>query len=180
MEKGRKSKAQLNSPVKPKVERTEYAQSRPTRESKKTEIMNYDKLGGLAEGTEEHLGYMTDATMITDFTDDLIKNQCSVYFAGFGINHEVDNKMAEGASACFCKIDKMLPHQFAEIFKAGGKKNPDILSYEEVQNDHEKLKKWLVDSALKEIQQLEDKGAWTKCLKSEANRQQIIPCTLVF
>ena len=108
--------------------------------------------------------YITDTAMITNFTNDLIKSQRSVYFAGFGINHDIYNEMAEGASACFCKIDEMLPHQFAEVFKAGGKKNPDILSYEEVQNDHENLKKWLA-SALKEIRQLEDKGVWTKCLK---------------
>ena len=77
--------------------------------------------------------------------------------------------MAEGASACFSKIDEMIPHQFAEIFKAGGKKNPDILSYKEVQNDIKNIKEWLA-SALKEIWQLENKKVWTKCLKSEANR----------
>ena len=122
---------------------------------------------------------MTDEAMIVDFADVLIKNQCSVYFAGFGITQEVIIDMAEGASACFSKIDKMLPHQFVEIFKAGGKKNPDILSYKEVQNDIKNIKEWLA-SVLKKIQQLENKRVWTKCLKSEANGQQIIPCTWVF
>ena len=54
------------------------------------------------------------------------------------------------------KLDKMLPHHFAEIFKAGGKKNLDILSYKEVQNDIENIKEWLA-AALKEIRQLENK-----------------------
>ena len=102
-------------------------------------VMNYQKLGGLAEGTEEHFGQMNDAALIVDLSKELVKNQCSVYFAGFGINQEFTFNMAEGASACFSKIDKMLPHQFAEIFKAGGKKNPDILSYKEVQQDIENI-----------------------------------------
>ena len=87
--------------------------------------------------------------------------------------------MAEGASAFFSQIDEMLPHQFAEIFKAGGKKNPDIYSYEEVQNDIEHLNEWL-EAALKEIRQLESKNVWSECLKSEAKGRQIIPCTWVF
>ena len=99
---------------------------------------------------------MNDAALIVDFTDVFVKKQCSVYFAGFGVNQEVTIDLAEGASACFSKLDKMLPHHFAEIFKAGGKKNPDILSYEEVQNDIENIKEWLA-SALKEIRQLESK-----------------------
>ena len=46
--------------------------------------MNYDKLGGLAEGTEEHFEYMNDAALVVDFTDVFVKKQCSVYFTGFG------------------------------------------------------------------------------------------------
>ena len=71
--------------------------------------------------------------------------------------------MAEGASAFFSQIDEMLPYQFAEIFKAGGKKNPDIYSYEEVRKDLEHLEEWL-EAALKEIRQLENKKVWTECL----------------
>ena len=59
-------KQNQSSPVKPKVEQTEYARNQPRRESKPREVMNYDKLGGLVEGTEEHLGHMTDAAMIVD------------------------------------------------------------------------------------------------------------------
>ena len=129
--------------------------------------MNCDKLGGLAEGTEEHFKHMTEAATIDNFTNDLIANQCSVNFAGFQINHKANMKMAESASACFSKTHKMSPHQFAETFKAGGKKNPDTLSCKEVQNDHKNLKKWLT-AALKETRQLEDKHVLTECLKSEA------------
>merc|ERR1739836_153889 len=45
--------------------------------------------------------------------------------------------------------------------------------------DHENLKDWLA-SASKEIRQLEKKGVWRECRKSDAKGQQIIPCTWVF
>ena len=72
-----------------------------------------------------------------------------------------------------------MPHQFAQVFKAAKKKNPDILSYDEAMRDYKNLKNWLA-AALKEIKQLEVKGVWTKCHKSEAGNEQIIPCTWVF
>ena len=46
-------------------------------------------------------------------------------------------------------------------------------------SEYENLKDWLA-SALKEIRQLEKKGVWVECEKSEAKGQQIIPCTWVF
>ena len=45
--------------------------------------------------------------------------------------------------------------------------------------DYKNLKDWLA-VALKEIKQLEGKGVWTECLKSEAGNEQIIPPTWVF
>ena len=80
---------------------------------------------------------------------------------------------------CFQKLDELKPHQFAQVFKAAKKKNPDILSYDEAMRDHKNLKDWLA-AALKEIKQLEGKGVWTECLKSEAGGEQIVPCTWVF
>ena len=41
------------------------------------------------------------------------------------------------------------------------------------------MKEWPA-AALKEIRQLERKGIWTECLKSEAKGEQIIPCAWVF
>ena len=69
---------------------------------------------------------------------------------------------------CLTKLDELSPHQFAQAFEATGKKNPDILSDEKVQRDHGKSKEWPAE-ALKENRQLEKEGAWTECLKLEAN-----------
>ena len=167
------------TPVKPQAKSANCANSQPKRESKKPKMMNCTKLGGPAEGTEEHLKHITDAAAVDDFTSDLIENQCSARVTGFGIPNKDENRSKESASACFSKTDKMAPHQFAKMSKAGGKKSPDTLSCKEVQNDHKSTKAWLA-SALKEIRQLEDKGVWTGCLKSGAKGQQIIPCAWVF
>ena len=160
----------------PTIERTEYAKGRPRRGTKKPEVMNYDKLGGLAERSEEDI---RDERLVDDVTIEHIANQCSVYFASYGIDCEIETELLEEVVACLTQLDEMTPNQFAQVFKAAGKKNPDILTYEEVQNDYDNIKEWLA-AALKEIRQLESKNVWSECLKSEANGQQIIPCTWVF
>ena len=78
-------------------------------------------------------------------------------------------------------MDEVTPRHFAHIFKAGSKKDPDTLSYDEAMSDIENLEGWR-HAAAKEINQLEDKGCWKECQKSEAesNGQKIIPCTWVF
>ena len=78
-------------------------------------------------------------------------------------------------------MDKVTPGHFAHVFKAGSKKDPDTLSYDEAMNDIENLKGWRL-AAAKEINQLKDKGCWEECQKSEADTkgQKIIPCTWVF
>ena len=55
------------------------------------------------------------------------------------------------------KLDKPQPHQFAQVFKAAKKKNPDILSFNKAMCNYGNLKAWLA-AALKEIKQLEGKG----------------------
>ena len=45
--------------------------------------------------------------------------------------------------------------------------------------DCNNLKDWLA-AALKEIKQLESKGAWTEAHKDKANGEQITPCTWVY
>ena len=81
--------------------------------------------------------------------------------------------------ACLAKLDKLPPHQFAQVFKAAKKTNPDILSYNEAMRDYENVKDWLA-AALKEIKYLENKKVWMECHKLEANGEQIVPCTWVF
>ena len=77
------------------------------------------------------------------------------------------------------RLDKLDPHQFAQVFKAAKGKNPDILSCEVAMADCANLKDWLA-SALKEIRQLKKKEVWVECKKSEAKGQQIDPCTWAF
>ena len=108
-----------------------------------------------------------------------IANCCIVHFALHGIDCEIETKLPTETVACLTKLDKLSPHQFAQVFEAAGEKNPDILSCDEVQQDCKNLKEWSA-AALKEIRQLERKGVWTECLKSKPNGQQIIPCTWVF
>ena len=113
-----------------------------------------------------------------DLTLQHIANQCSVYLALYGINCEVDCALSMETISCFQKLDELLPHQFAQVFKAAKNKNPDILSFDEAMRDYDNLKDWLA-VALKEIKQLEGKGVWTECHKLEACNEQILACTWV-
>ena len=70
-----------------------------------------------------------------------IANQCCVYFASSGIDCEVEAGLSHQETiACLTKLDQLNPHQLAQVFKAAGKKNPDILTYKEVQQDYNNLK----------------------------------------
>ena len=122
---------------------------------------------------------MAEGAMVDDKTIEHIANHCQTHSAAHGIKHELEAELDVEATACLAKSDKLNPHQFAQVFKAAKGKNPDMLSHEEAMADYENLKEWL-SSALKEIRQLESKGVWVKCKKSEANGQQIIPCAWVF
>ena len=79
------------------------------------------------------------------------------------------------------KLDEVTPKHFNVVFKAGSKKDPDTLSYDEAMNDTEFQVEWMA-AAAKEIKQLESKGCWMECQKSEAHEkgQRIIPSTWVF
>ena len=133
--------------------------------------MNCNKLGGLAKFSEE--------TIVDNLTIEHIANHCSVHFALHGIDCEIETKLSAKTITCLTKLNKLSPHQFAQVFKAAGETNPDILSCKEVHQDHDNIKKWLA-VARKETEQVKQKGTWTECLKSEANGEQIIPCTWVF
>ena len=92
---------------------------------KKPELMNCDKLGGgLAECSEE--------TIVDDLTIEHLAKHCSVCLASHGIDCEIETELSAEAVACLTKLDELPPHQFAQVFKAAGETNPDILSCEEV------------------------------------------------
>ena len=163
----RECKAPLPSPE----PETKCSRDCPKQNSKKPEIMNCDKPGGLAKCSEENF--------INDLTIEHVSNHCSAHFVTHGINCKIGTELFTETIACLTKLNKLSPHQFAQVFKAAGEKKPDVLSHREVQRDHKNLKEWLA-AALKEIRQLERKGVWTECLKSKANGEQIIPCTWAF
>ena len=106
----------------------------------------------------------TEEPFVDNLIIEHIANQCSVYFASYGINCNIQGDLSKMTVQCLQKLDKMQPHQFAQVFKAAKKSNPDIFSYDEAMRDHENLKDWLA-AALKEIKQLEGKGVRVQCLK---------------
>ena len=91
----------------------------------------------------------------------------------------VDCDLSKSTINCLQKLNELQPHQFAQMFKAAKKKNPDILSYDKAMHNYDNLKAWLA-AALKESKELEGKGVWCKCLMSKAGNQQTVPCTLMF
>ena len=108
-----------------------------------------------------------------------LAKHCSVHFESCRIDCKIETELSTETIACPTKLNESSPHQFAQVFKAAGKTNPDILSHEEVHQDCDNIKKWSA-AARKEIEQLKQKGTWTECLKSKANGEQIILCTWVF
>ena len=104
--------------------------------------MNHDKLGGLAECSEEN--------PVDNLTIKHIANQCCVCFASCGIDCEKEAELSCETITCLTKLNKSSPHQFAQVFKATCEKNVNILLHEEVQRDCDILKEWLA-AAPKEI-----------------------------
>ena len=92
---------------------------------------------------------------------------------------EILNYDAKGGLAASDIQYDLPPHQYHRLYAAAKNKDPDTLSYDEAMAEFEHLQAWR-DAALKEIKQLEEKGCWEECLKSEANGAPIIPCTWVF
>ena len=112
--------------------------------------MNCDKLGGRPAKCSEE-------TIVNHLTIKHIVNHCSVHFTLHRIDCEIETKLSAKTVACLTKLNKPSPHQFAQVFKAAGKTNPDILSHKEVHQDCDNIKKWLA-AARKETEQLEQKG----------------------
>lgn len=119
---------------------------------------------------------------ILDLGMDHVTNIFCAYFASYGSNvNNFEVKIPSDAVSYLTQLDEMTPYQFTQVFKAAPKQDPDTLSYDEAMADLEHLKEWLA-AAAKEIKQLEAKGCWVECLRSEAeqNGQKVIPCTWVF
>ena len=151
-----------------------YVPSHPTRVRRKPPTLSYDTLGGnLAE------------LPVDDLDSSHFANYLSAYFASYGSfnddNQEFQIEVSVSDFANLVQLDELSPHQFARVFKASSKKNPDIFTYDEAMRDVGKLKEWLA-AALKEISQLESKDCWVECYKQEAydSGQKIIPATWVF
>ena len=85
-----------------------------------------------------------------DFRVPQVPHWYCTHFASCGIDCEVEADLSQETIACLTKPDQLNPHQVAQAFKAAGKKNPDMLTHEEVQQDYDNLKEWLA-AALKEI-----------------------------
>ena len=85
--------------------------------------------------------------------------------------------------ACFASshipVNDLPPFVYHQAFSAKKNKDPDTLSFDEAMADTENIVSWH-KAAAKEVNQLEEKGCWIECLKSEANGEPIIPSTWVF
>ena len=151
--------------------------SRSGRTIKAREIMNYDRLGGIAEAANEIAAYP-----VTDISRNHLSNLICAYHGSFGsLVSTNETYIGDDSWAHLANLDEVTPRHFANVFKAGSKKDPDTLSYDKAMSDIENLEGWRY-AAAKEINQLEDKGCWKECQKSEAETkgQKVIPCTWVF
>ena len=61
--------------------------------------MNYEKWGGLADCSEEYV--------VDDMTIKHIANRCSVYFAAYGIDCEIETELSTETIACLTKKEKV-------------------------------------------------------------------------
>ena len=168
-----KVKVELPTPTKqtqrepePKLGQSLCTKTQPVR-------LNYNTKGGA------NLVELSEEPPVDEMTIGHMANQCAAHFAAHRMDCELEADLSEDAIECLPKLDTMSPHQFAQVFQAAKKKNPDILSCREAMVDQADIKAWL-EAALKEIRQLESQGAWTECRKSEAEGQQTVPCTWVF
>lgn len=101
------------------------------------------------------------------------------------LSYKVLGGLAEAPEIVACYLSSRVPldefpaHVYNTAFSAKKNKDPDTLSFNEAMADTDNLEAWH-QAAAKEVKQLEDKGCWIECLKSEANGEPIIPSTWVF
>ena len=153
---------------------------------KPPEVLNYQELGGIAESdmdpANDHDKTLRWSFPVTGINRNHLSNLICAYHGSFGsVVCEDDTHISRDCWVHLAKLDELAPKHFDFVFKAASKKDPDTLSYDEAMNDAEYQVEWMA-AAAKEIKQLEEKGCWVECQKSEAHNkgQQIIPCTWVF
>ena len=117
--------------------------------------------------------------LINNLTIQHTSNHCGVFLARHGMDCEIDVEPSKATVQCMTKLEELQPHQFAQVFRAAEKTNPDIPSCDQAICDYNNLNDWSA-VALKEMKQLESKGAWTEVHKDEANGEQITPWAWVF
>ena len=141
-----------NSKSSPDATVTERWDGRPRRNTRVPERLNYDALGGnlASSRNQEQIESISEEALVENLTAEHIASQCSVYLASFGMECNLEAEISDDIVACLTKLNELPPHAFAQVFKAGKKKNPDILSYDEVMKDYDNLQLWL-SAALKEI-----------------------------
>ena len=135
----------------------------------------YRLIGGIT-GFDQRSVFDNENVVISDVGMHHVSKFCSAYFASFDPNFE--STKIEVAPICLSYIaglDKISPHQFAQVFKEAKKKNPDIISYDEAMLDYTNLKDWLT-AALNEIQLTEEKTYLDDCICNKA----LSPSTWVF
>ena len=143
--------------------------------------MNYDCLGGIAEYNHQDEGNYHDLP-IDGMNKDHFTNLICAYHSSFGslVNRD-EVRTSNTFWTHLANVHELRPYQFEHVFKARAVKDPDTLSYDEAMSDKDNIEEWMA-AAQKEIKQLEEKGCWVECQKSEAEAKgiKIIPCTWVF
>jgi len=144
--------------------------------------MNYDRLGGMAEYKQQQGNGGYYDLPIDGMNKNHFANLICAYHSSFGslVNRD-EVRTGNTFWTHLANVHELRPYQFEHVFKARAVKDPDTLSYDEAMSYEENIEEWMA-AAQKEIKQLEEKGCWVECQKSEAEAKgiKIIPCTWVF
>ena len=154
---------------------TRQTRSRSGRPVRAPDRLTYGHLGIAAESE-------INAYPVANITRAHLSNLICAYHGSFGsVVSKEETDISKDCWVHLAKLDEVTPKHFNVVFKAGSKKDPDTLSYDEAMNDTEFQVEWMA-AAAKEIKQLEAKGCWVECQKSKAHEkgERIIPSTWVF
>ena len=106
--------------------------------------MNYDRLGGIAEAATEIAAYP-----VADVNRNQLLNLICAYHGSFVRSNET--YIGNDCWAHLANLDEVTPRNFAHVFKAGSKKDPDNLLYDEAMNNIENLDGWRLAAVLVEF-----------------------------
>ena len=97
--------------------------------------MNYDRIGGVAEAATEIAAYP-----VTNVNRSHLSNLICAYHRLFGsVVSSNETYIGNDCWAHLANLDEVTPIHFSHVFKAGSKKDPDTLLYDEAMNDVENL-----------------------------------------